>query len=148
MLAAKVDFPTSGDPLIQIILWPPVFLTSVSITCKMSLQVPFIHGLHILSLFSPRVLTKSSSSFYLATVATMAADTMNQTTWTMNIGTETRPCSTQISIRRSQSNIFMKLSNLSCNSIALSFWVATRMFLTEITDLANDPSQMNWYECI
>ena len=94
MLTAKADFPTSGDPLIQIILWLPVFLTLVSITCKMLLQVPSIHGLHILSLFPPRVLTKLSSSFCLATVATMAADTMNQTTWTMNIGIETRPCST------------------------------------------------------
>ena len=121
MLAAKADFPTPGDPLIQIILWPPVFLTSVSIACRMSLQMPSIHGSHILSLFPPRVLTKSSSSFCSATAATMAADTMNQTTWTMNIGTETRPCSTRISIRRSRSNIFAKSSSLSRNSIALSF---------------------------
>ena len=148
MLATKADFLTLGDSLIQIILWPLVFLTLVSITCKISLQVPFIHGLHILNLFTSWVLTESFSSFCLATVATIAADTMNQTTWTMNIGIETRPCSTQISIRRSQSNIFMKSSNLFYNSIALFFSVAMRMYLTEITDLSNDLSQMNWYEYI
>ena len=101
MLATKADFLTPGDPLIQIILWPLVFLTSVSIAYRMSLWVPSINSLCILSLFPPKILTKSSSSLCSATAATIAADTMNQMTWTMNIGTETRPCSTWISIRRS-----------------------------------------------
>ena len=54
MLAAKADFLTPGDPLIQITLWPPVFLTSVSIACRMSLRVPSIHNLHSLSFFPPQ----------------------------------------------------------------------------------------------
>ena len=42
MLTAKADFPTPWDPLIQIILWPLVFLTLVSIACRMSLRMPSI----------------------------------------------------------------------------------------------------------
>jgi len=61
-------FPTLGDPLIQIIVWPLVFLTLVSIACRMPLQVPSIHDLRSLSFFLPRILTKSSSSFFSATV--------------------------------------------------------------------------------
>ena len=68
MLTAKADFPTPGDPLIQIILWPLVFLTLVSIGCRMPLRVPSIHDLSSLSFFLPRTLTKSSSSFFSATV--------------------------------------------------------------------------------
>ena len=37
ILTAKADFPTPGDPLIQIILWLLIFLTLVSIACRMSL---------------------------------------------------------------------------------------------------------------
>ena len=65
MLAAKVDFPTPGDPLIQIILWLLVFLTLVSIACRMSLRVPSIHDLRSLSFFLPRALTRS---FFSVTV--------------------------------------------------------------------------------
>ena len=134
MLATKADFPTPGDPLIQIISWPPAFLASVSIACRMSLWVPSIHDLHSLSFFLPRALTSSFFSvavfsFYdikfsihecwpwvtgnlpwifempacmdLMSFA-LAVDTTNQKTWTMNIGTETTPCSTKISIWRSQ----------------------------------------------
>ena len=63
MLDAKADLPTPGDPLIQITLWLSVFLISVSIFFKMSRRVPSIHGSQRGSLFSPRALTKSSSSF-------------------------------------------------------------------------------------
>ena len=42
MLTAKADFPIPGDPLIQIILWLLVFLTLVSIACRMSLRMPSI----------------------------------------------------------------------------------------------------------
>ena len=153
MLTAKADFPTPGDPLIQIILWPLVFLTLVSVACRMPLWVPSIHDLCSLSFFHPRALTKLSSSFLSATVISfydikfsihecrpwitdnlpwifqtpacmdlmsfaMAAGTTNQKTWTMNIGTETRPCSTKISIWRSRSNLSAKASRLSHNSIA------------------------------
>ena len=62
MLAAKADFPTPGDPLIQIILGLLMFLISCSISCKKAVRVPSIHDLRRGSLFSPRVLTKSSSS--------------------------------------------------------------------------------------
>ena len=48
----------------------------------------------------------------------MAVDTTNQKTWTMNIVTETRPCSTKICIWRSRSNLSAKASILSHNSIA------------------------------
>ena len=67
ILAAKADFPTPGDPLTQIILWPSTLLTSDSIACRMSLRVSFIHGSCSSSFFPPRVLTKSSSSFFSAT---------------------------------------------------------------------------------
>ena len=150
MLAAGADFPISGDPLIQIILWPLVFLTSVSIACRMLLRVPSIHDLRSLSFFHPRALTNSFFSvtvflFYdikfsihecwpwitdnlpwifetpacmdLTSFA-MVADTTNQKTWTMNIGTETRPCSTKISIWRSRSNLSAKASRFSHNLIA------------------------------
>ena len=68
-LAAKADFPTPGNPLIQIILGPLTFLISSSIFCKMAVRVPSIHGLRRESLFSPRALTKSSSSFLSAAKA-------------------------------------------------------------------------------
>ena len=180
MLTAKADFPTPGDPLIQIILWPPAFLASVSIAGRMSLRVPSIHDLRSLSFFLPRALTKSSSSFFSATVFSfydinfsihecrprithnlpwifetpawmdltsfaMVAGTTNKTTWTMNIGTETRPCSTKISMRRSRSNLSAKASRLSRNSFSLHFWTATRMYLTGTTDSVKNPSQMNSY---
>jgi len=48
----------------------------------------------------------------------MVVETTNQKTWTMNIGTETRPCSTKISIWRSRSNLSAKAFRLSHNSIA------------------------------
>ena len=179
MLAAKADFPTPGDPLIQIILWPLAFLTSVSIACRMSLQVPSIHDLRSSSFFPPRVLTRSSSSFLSATVFSfsdikfsihecwlwitdnlpwifeiavcmylmsfaMASGSTNQTTWTMNIGKESRPCSTKISIRRSWSNLSVKASRLSCNSIAFLFWAETRIYLTGTTDsVKKNQSQTN-----
>ena len=44
-LAAKADFPTPGDPLIQIILGPSTFLILISISCKIVIQVPSIHDL-------------------------------------------------------------------------------------------------------
>ena len=62
-LAAKADFPTPGDPLIQIILGPSTFLILISISCKIVVRVPSIHDLRRGSLSSPRALTKSSSSF-------------------------------------------------------------------------------------
>jgi len=151
MLATKTDFPTPGDPLIQIILWPLVFSTLVSIARRMSLRVPSIHDLHSLSFFPPRALT---SSFFSVTVFpfydikfsihecwpwitdnlpwifetpacmdltsfAIGTDTTNQTTWIMNMGTETRPCSTKICIWRSLSNLSAKASRLSRNSIVL-----------------------------
>ena len=174
MLAAKADFPTPGDPLIQIIVWPLVFLTLVSIACRMSLWMPSIHDLRSLSFFTPRALTKSSSSFFSTTVFliydikfsihecwpwitdnlpwifetpactdltsfAMVADTTNQKAWTMNIGTETTPCSTKISIWRSRSNLSAKASQLSHNSIAFErqrgcIWLGRQI-----------PSQMNSY---
>ena len=66
MLAAKADFPTPGDPLIQITLGPSTFLISFSISCKMVVRVPSIHDLRRESRFSPRTLTISSSSFLSA----------------------------------------------------------------------------------
>ena len=63
MLAARADFPTPGDPLIQITLWPSVLLTLFSISWRMVFRVPSMHGLRRGSLFPPRVLTKSSGSF-------------------------------------------------------------------------------------
>ena len=63
MLTAKADFPTPGDPLVQIILWLLVLLTSVSIACKMSLWVPSIYNLHSLSFFPPSTLTFSATVF-------------------------------------------------------------------------------------
>ena len=68
MLAANADFPTPGDPLIQITLGPSTFLISYSISCKMEVRVPSIHDLRRGSLFSPRALTKSSSSLLSAAV--------------------------------------------------------------------------------
>ena len=124
MLAAKTDFPTPGDSLVQIILWLPVLLTSVSITCRMPLR---FHTWFVQLELLPRALTVPSSlwlSFhfmisnfqytnaghgsqttyleylkcqYMESFA-LAAGTINQTTWTMNMGTKTRPCSTKISI--------------------------------------------------
>jgi len=75
----------------------------------------------------------------------IGTDTTNQTTWTMNMGTETRPCSMKICIWRSRLNLSAKASRLSCNSISLPFWTATRMYLTGTTDSVKNPSQMNWY---
>ena len=119
ILAAKADFPTPGDPLIQITLWPSALFTLLSISCRMVCRVSFIHALCRRSLSPPRVRTKSSSSFCSApafavsiemvsyescigttgsppcrfttptwidfTSVTMAADTTNQTSWTVRI---------------------------------------------------------------
>jgi len=63
MLTAKADFPTPGDPLVQIILWPPVLLTSVLIAYRMSLWVPSIYDLHSLSFFPLSTLTFSATVF-------------------------------------------------------------------------------------
>jgi len=136
MLTAKADFSTPGDPLIQITLWPPAFLTSVSITCRMSLWVPSIYDLCSLSFFPPRALTFFATvfSFYdikfsihkcwswitdnlpwifekLACMDLMSfamvTDTTNQTTWTINIGTETRPCSMKILVEFIHKSIYV-----------------------------------------
>ena len=68
MLAAKADFPTPVNPLIQITLGLLTLLISLSILVKMVVRVFSIHGLHRGSLFSPRALTKSFSSFSSAAV--------------------------------------------------------------------------------
>ena len=128
MLTAKADFSTLEDPLIQIILWPPAFLTSVLIAGRISLWMPSIHDLCSLSFFPPRALTFFATvfSFYdikfsihkywpwitnnlpwifemLACMDLMSfamvADTTNQTIWTINIGIETKPCSMKISVK-------------------------------------------------
>ena len=72
------------------------------------------------------------------------ADTTNQTTWTINIGTKTRTCSTKIFIRRSQSNLSAKASRLS---LALLFWAATRIYLTGMTDLVKNLSHSDELIC-
>jgi len=96
MLAAKADFPTPGDPLIQITPGPLTFLISVSMSCKMVVRVPSRHALRQGSPFSPRVRVKSSNSFFST-------------------------CAMWISILRSRSNLSLKLSSLSFNSVAFSF---------------------------
>jgi len=48
----------------------------------------------------------------------MATGIMDQTSVTIDIGMETRPCSDQISIRRARSKFFAKISSLSCNPVA------------------------------
>ena len=68
MLAANADFPTPGDPLIWITLWPSVLLISVSICCRMSRRVPSIHDSRRESLFPSRALNKSPSFFCSVTV--------------------------------------------------------------------------------
>ena len=73
----------------------------------------------------------------------MASGITNQTSWTMDIGTETRPCSTRICERTSVMNLSAKSSILPRNSTALSVWAATRMYLTGTTDSVNDSSQSN-----
>ena len=45
MLTAKADFPTLEGPLIQTTLGPSTFLNLFSISCKMVVRVPSIHGL-------------------------------------------------------------------------------------------------------
>ena len=80
-LAASADFPTPGEPLIQITLGPSTFLISFSISCKMVVRVPSIHDLDRESLFSLRALTKSSSSFLSAAAFAffaMVADTNDE----------------------------------------------------------------------
>ena len=96
MLAAKADFPTPGDPLIQITFETLTFLISVSMSCKMVVRVPSRHALRKGSPFSPSMCNKSSNSFFLA-------------------------CAMWISILRSRPNLSLKLSSLSFNSVAFSF---------------------------
>jgi len=155
MLATNADFLTPGDPLIQITLWPSVFLIPCSICCKMSRQVPSIHRSRKGSLSPPRVLTKSPNSFFssiksitytssmemaddipwrFVTESAIATSITDQLNGTINIGIETRPCFNRISIRRAWSNFFVKTSNLSHNLIDLLFWAATRMCLTRTNE--------------
>jgi len=105
MLAARADFPTPGDPLIQIMLGPSTFLISFLISSKIMVRVSFIHDLHRGSLFSPSMCNKSSNSFFSA-------------------------CAMRISILRSQLILSLKVSSLSFNSIAFSFWESTKIYLT------------------
>ena len=72
------------------------------------------------------------------TLFAIVAGTMNQTTWTMN----KRP---DLALWRAWSNLSVKASKLSRNSIALPFWTAMRMCLTGTTDSVKNPSHMNWY---
>ena len=74
MLATNADFPTPGDPLIQMILWPSTLLTASSISCRIVCQVPSIHALHRKSLSPSRVHTKSSSSFCSAPAFAFSID--------------------------------------------------------------------------
>jgi len=73
ILAANADFLTPGDPLIQITLWPSTLWILFSISCRMVVRVPSIHGLCKESLFSPSARTKSSSSFCSVTTFTFAS---------------------------------------------------------------------------
>ena len=75
-LAARADFPTPGNPPIQITLWPSPLLTSFSISCRMSIRVPGVHGSWRGSLVPPRALTKFSSCFRLVTSLTFSCDDM------------------------------------------------------------------------
>jgi len=92
MLAAKADLPTPGDPLIQITLGALTFFILFLMSCKMVVRVPSIHDLHRGGLFSPRALTKSSSSFLSAAVFAffaMAAET-NHKSDDLDIGYQAR----------------------------------------------------------
>ena len=46
-------------------------------------------------------------------------------------GTKIIPCLTRVSIAKSIINLLLNLSSLSPSSVALSFWAATRIYLTE-----------------
>ena len=118
MLATKADFPTPGDPLIHITLWPSVFLIPCSISCKMSWRVPSIHGSRRGSLFPPRARTKSSSC-----------------------------CAIRISVARSATSRSLNPSTFFCNSITLSFWGTARMYLARPTvQLKFHPMQMDTHQ--
>ena len=118
MLAAKADLPTPGAPLIQITLWPLVFLIPVTISCKMSWRVPGIHGSRRGSLSPPRVCTKSSSC-----------------------------CATRISIARSVSSWFLDPSTFFHNSITLFFWGTARMYLAwPMVQLKSHAMQTNTHQ--
>ena len=80
MLAAKADFPTPGDPLIQMTLCSPTLL--ISILCRMAIRVPFMHGARRRSLFPPTVRTKSFSS-----CVTRISTARSVTSWTSNLST-------------------------------------------------------------
>ena len=60
VLAAKADFPTPGDPLLQIRLRPSTFFISSPISCKTAVRVPSIHHLRRGSLTEPRKNVKLS----------------------------------------------------------------------------------------
>ena len=111
MLAATADFPTPGDPLIQVTLWSLTLLTWSSILCIIAVRVPSMHDVRRRSLFSPRVRTKSSSS-----------------------------CVTRISIVRSAARQSLNPSTFFCNSIALSFCGTARMYFAgQMTQLKSHP---------
>ena len=91
MLAAKADFPSPGNPLIQITSGPSTLLISLSILVKMAVRVPSMHGLHRGSLFSPRALTKSSSSFLSAAVFAFFAVVANTNHKSVKLNDEYQP---------------------------------------------------------
>jgi len=90
MLAAKADFPTPGDPFIQITLWPSALFTLLSISCRIICRVPAIHALRSRSLSPPRVCTRSSSSFCSAPAFSVSIDMMSYESWTGI--TDSPPC--------------------------------------------------------
>ena len=91
MLAAKADFPTPGNPLIQITLGPSTLLISLSILVKMAVRVPSMHGLRKGSLLSPRALNKSSSSFLSAAVFAFFTVVANTNHKSVKLGDEYQP---------------------------------------------------------
>ena len=105
MLAAKADFPTPGNPLIQMTFGPSILLISLSILVKTSLRVPSMHGSRRESLSPISACFKSSSSFFST-------------------------CALRISMVRSRSNLSLNASSLSRNPITFSFWESTKMYLT------------------
>ena len=58
-------------------------------------------------------------------------------------GTKIRPCLTRIFIVRSPINLSPKLSSLSCRLVALSFWAATRIYLTGTDESGTNLSHMS-----
>ena len=83
ILAANADFPTPGDPLIQITLWLSTLWISFSISCRTVVRVPSIHGLRRKSLFSPRARTKTSNSCSAITFTFSERSYVSQ--WFLNI---------------------------------------------------------------